>query len=505
MTAATDPFDDFLVSSGDGAALQVLLGTLHTFEEGNTSGNVHQVPYKFWDGALPKEKTEALLAKIRGPIEQAQNDLVTLICCCAVLTRAGYRNHSLYTGLASKIAKAELGTFSSELLQEACDILHSFSAWTELSQVAAHGLKHFVRLPKFSAICSDWIVLAHYRMLMPLFRNNQLEQQHIAAFENTLNGIAEACEITAKNKLIHQGILAGLRRDPETAVTQMLGSQNTNGYGIKLFQLAENIVSPKSLLAEPHPSYAHRKRHLDIQMTHADTGRAALLVSTDQTYFERYAEKLIESFGFWNEGAIIHFHCVNFSPCPDLLARYETIHKVLLNFTVDSQPTILPASEIFKGYCAGARYLFLPDYLLHYRKVIVSDIDGLIVKNIDGLWRGDKHAILLSTKLLDKGQLYGRLIWESIAAGSFGITDSPDNRDFALKVSHYLCQQLDLSEDQNLSYFFTDQIGLMLSYLGSRNTCIFEKGGAPFTQGLGWGFNDDGKKAAKQATTDYKK
>ncbi len=131
-------------------------------------------------------------------------------------------------------------------------------------------------------------------------------------------------------------------------------------------------------------------------------------MSIDARYLDLYGEKLLESFAYWNPGGLIHIHCVNFEPEQIHLSSLETTYGLQINYSVDQQAGLEEAPHLYAGYCAGARYLYLPRYLEHYGKVAISDIDGVIRTSLAALWNDGNRAIQLTSKLIPQnGRLLG--------------------------------------------------------------------------------------------------
>ena len=187
------------------------------------------------------------------------------------------------------------------------------------------------------------------------------------------------------------------------------------------------------------------------------------------------------SYGRWNPNGLAHLHCINFVPAASALSALETSSNTRINITCDIQPELDQSENLFGGYAAGARYIFLPVYLQRYKNIIITDVDGFLVAPTDKIWdRQPKSTIMLNTKLFGPNVGTGRhnswttgFLWELIRAGNFAIQRTEKNMQFAHIAANYLAEQTAKCKQRGYELFYTDQIALLLAYKALQNECSF--------------------------------
>jgi len=506
--AVIDATDVFVSQPADKLSMQALLIIFLEEEALHDGPVVHRPPYSKWRQCLGKTRRQGVVAHLMPLAEAAKFDSELMVLYLAVFMRVNSAVNSVLDSIGSHIQAADLSSLGGDFLFEACNILHAIKSWKTLATVAHFALINADEIntcARRKSLLADWYILASYKLLLPLFQRNTLTETEQLAFAAKVEALALHLPNNGKNMLFYRAIVANLARDLDTAVSCVLDAQKAEGAVIGLFQRLENFVSPADLEAAPELVFKSLLKTAHHHYRHAPTGDPILLVSTNDDYFDRYSDKLIESFAYWNPGAILHIHCAAFQPSETVLDALEAKHGIKINYTIDRQTLLYPGMRNFGGYCAGVRYIFLPEYLATYNRIAVTDMDGLIRRPLTELWQGAPDAILLTSKFMKNEWQSARLLWEMIAAGSFAITATPANRAFAGYLSNYLCDQITICEAQGWKLFSTDQTGLLLAYMRCRETCDFESCDDLYTQSGDWRFGRGDAKAKLQKTKDYRK
>jgi len=506
--AVIDAVEVFLGQPTSTPSQETLLSAFQKQEALHDGTAVHRPPYSKWRQHLGKERRESLAAHMGPQAKDTAMDAQTMILRLAVLMRVKSSVDPSLNEIAQHLLTADLSGISEDLLFEACNILQAIKAWKSLAHVAQCALINTTKRAETSPrtnILADFYVLANYKLLLPLFKANTLSEIEQKGFAIKIDALSPYLNNASKNMLFYRAIIANLGRDLDTAVSFVLAAQQAEGRMIGLFQRLESFTAPATLTVGPSETYKSLLDTTCHHYRHKPGDSPVLLVSSNDDYFARYHDKLIESFAYWNPAAILHIHCVNFEPAEKILDALEITHGIKINYSVDMQTLLMPGSQNFGGYCAGVRYIFLPEYLTTYSRIAVTDIDGLIRRPLAKLWQDNKDAILLTSKYMKSEWQSARLLWEMIAAGSFGITNSPENQEFAGYLSTYLCDQIAACEARGLKLFCTDQIGLLLAYMRCRETCEFTSCDDLYMQSGDWRFGRGDAKTKLQNSRDYRK
>lgn len=500
--ATSTQFLDTLLAGG--ADLADIMAAFHAAEDAADGPDAQKIPYFRWQHAVTPQQKKQLEAIADAALADTQASAETLTLATGLMMRLS-KEAANNLGQFQEAADTLTGASGPTILYEAGNILRAVTDWPRLEALCGHALEQFDRSDMRLNILADWFVLARYRQLVRKFEVNRLSGDDTVAFEAVIERLAAALGRDTKNVAFYQSILATLRGALEDAVAWILKAQQLPGKVIVLFQRLESFCSLEDLASAQSPAHKTLAGPLDHHFLHQAGTDPVLLLSADQGYVERYFDKLCESFGYWNPGGLVHLHCVGFAL--DEMARraLETSHNVRINYTADRQPAIEADEELFPGYCANARYLFLPQYLAQYQRIAITDIDGVIRRPLKDLWRKGEDAIRITTKMLDDNWGATRLMWEAIAAGSLAISNTPANAAFAWRVANYLADQVEVCRTRGMKLFYTDQIGLLLSYLASRNSCEFKPLSGLYRQRGRWAFGGGGgTRAAHQKALDYK-
>ncbi len=486
----------FLAQKPSDKACTFLLKEFHNCE--HVVNNSHRPPYYYWSSQLDttvKQQIQKHLSLLKP--SSLNNQIVYL----GLMLRLGLNDELCLNNIRKTCDKA--GDLPAIVLFELCNIFHAERAFKKLKIISAIGIQKTDKNSDALSIYCDWYVLAAYRILIPLFSENKLTQTHVDDLEEEINETIAKLGPYSKNSLFYKAVITSMKGNLENAVTLAKQAANTPGKMLEIFRKTEHFTDLPPVADFDINTHQDTQTH---HLRHEATGQAVLLVSADKPYFDRYHKKLVESFSYWNKDSILHIHCVGFTPDEYSLDLLEATEGCRINYTVDNKPEYMQSNNLHKGYCAGARYLYLPYYIDLYSKLVIADIDGVIRGPLQSLWRGDKKAILLTTKLFNASWQTGRLMWETIAAGAFAIVDTPKNQQFSNALSTYLNERLLHAAKTGEDPFFTDQIGLVLCYIAFKNTCHFETCIGLYSQvGQGNVTSKEDTKLQYQNSVNYKK
>ena len=496
----------FVNSGADSADLFALLAEFHKAEAASDGPDVQRIPYFRWQGSIPERDREQLRVIVDKACTRDENAPETIAVAAGILMRLTNDQPAAVRTLQSLVPALLVNCRDQTVLFELGNIFRALPNWPLLQKIARTCVEVFSEKQWQANIACDWLMLANYRLLVKKFEANSLCEDHINLLEAEINLLAEKIGENTKNIAFYRSLALTLRNQIEDAVAWTLKAQKLPGKILVLFRRLESFIPLEELERRPSAAFLQLEKSVVHHFDHQAPDAGVLLVSVDGQYFDQYHAKLLESFAYWNPGGLVHIHCVNFEPGPGQLSQLEKTYNLGINYSIDRRPELSEAPNLYAGYCAGARYLYLPRYLERYGKVAVSDIDGVIRVPLADLWKDDNRAVYITSKLVSPEWSSTRLLWEAIAAGSLAIADAPPNREFAWMLANYLAGQINFCRDQGLRLFYTDQIGLLLAFVASKDTCDFRPLAGLFTQQGRWKLVGAGDAKTKfQNAFNYKK
>lgn len=475
-------------------------------------GGAFVTPYAYWQNNLDEGLKQRLLEYVDIVIE-AVPDAQTYAACLGIQMRLYQRDWSLLSDVESAGGREDLVHWPSCLLLEATTILRAAVNWPALKKFTRQALLYFPRDHTDAGVITDCFVLAAYRLLGRAFNKGNDKAGAVQAFAADVDRATEYLGDDIKNSHFYRSLLAKCNGDYVASVNHVFAAQKAKGKVIILFQQLENFVDTETIGNKPSPELREKFEAVKLQFNHkANEDETTLLLSMDERYFTLFCGKYLESYGHWAPAGLVHLHCVNFSPSQEALDAIERSASCRINYTVDMQPAIIDSKNLYAGYCAGARYMYLPLYFKEYKNIVITDVDGLLVAPPGGLLQHAKNAIVLDTDLLKTGPPahpgYSRttgFLWEAIKAGTFAISRTDSNQTFATLVANYLQIQVRRCADHGHKMFYTDQIGLLLAYMALQDKCSFVGSDDIFRQQGDWSFAAKGDaKQAFQKAFNYK-
>ena len=478
----------FLARPVSAGTLDRFLRALHDFEGRESGPRVFKPPYLYWQENLDAGQKTAIEKHLTPTAKLAKSDLKIACFRLAILMRLHPRHYPVLSQITKSIPAATVSNWPEHLLIEIGSVFRAVPDWQSLEAYCSRLLDILpTTSPNYAIVC-DWLILASFR----LSRHGKMsaaDAEAIDHFADVAHHVMTRVGQGSKNSHFYASLLAGRQRNLEQAVASLLEAQCNQGKTIPLFQRLENFVSPQTLSSSPGAELRALWETLQYRYRHQNAANSTvLLVSVDQKYFDRYLETFLSSVGQWNRDLLVHIHCINFDPAEDEILMLEKQSDVRINLSLDQRDAITGNGKLFPGYCAGSRFIFLPALLARYERIVSTDVDGVIVRSFAGLWEDDKNTIHIVSKLPDRSWQPDGFLWETIAAGAFAITHSPANMVFANMVANYLAHQLEVCSKQQYGMFYTDQVGLLLAYLRTQDSCQFRTIPKLFDQGGDWRF-----------------
>gem|GEM_PF-4459816 len=358
-------------------------------------------------------------------------------------------------------------------------LLHERQNWQPLRDLAKQAIEQWPAIVDDYPVALDLFTLAEMRLLIRSWRQGVQDPALIEKACASLDWATEHAGAHPKSRQFIKSMKASVRGDYPKSINHMLKAQVESGLMFRIF--SHNLEHFVPLSWNPPMDYA-ADLPAETYYNHAPNDRACLLVSSDQGYFEKYADRFLTSFAHWNQDNLIHWHFVNYNPSRQTIEALEAQHGVRINYTHERQPLLDAAPELVRGYYACARYMHLPAYLAYYGKIFITDVDGVICRPIDAQLVGEKDAIYLHSGLLHQPHPFPGFIWDAIRAGAFGITGGNQSLEFAKYVACYLRWRFEECRSKNQRYFYADQVALMLGYCRFKGALAFHSIDGIYTQ-----------------------
>lgn len=466
------------------------------------SANSFKPPFHFWWRRLQRDRRKALadaveigLAASRSPYDR--------IIWTALLVRFRLSGDAL-SALINIQWNANFGVLTPTLAEELCMLLHQERAFPKLKNVCGFALDTLELDHRQKQLFCDWYFQAAYQQVKGRIFRNILTPEDVAAVQEALTFCEGILGADAANVGHYRAVMACVEGDLRTAVDWHTRALDQGGYNSQFFRAARNLVPLNQIqgLAEGNEPDAFAK-HAFLKACTFDLRHKkdmdATMVACDAPYFDAYIDGFADSFAHCNPGGLLHVHAIAFVPDAARLDALEARFGIKLNVTHDPGPPKPVAKDIWRGYCAGARYIHLPAYLDRYDRVIVNDIDGIVHLPMKDVWKGREGRIQLSTLALESDRKGHFAFWSNIGAGAFATESIDSHMSFARALSRYLVERYDACLKNGDRFFFTDQVGLLLCVLAfdgktpmTRMPQIFRQSSQTAQSG-----RDDAKRAAQ--------
>lgn len=355
---------------------------------------------------------------------------------------------------ADKRAKRFASAFDLLLLQ------HVVQGWQNLAKNAEFLLEQNWPNQQLKSLAADMALQAHYEYVRPKIFQNTLEPVDIGPAKKA----ADLAEKTLGQSNFagghYRALIAAIEGDLDEAVN-LHAATPVKGYRTQFFRTAKQTEFLEAFKttkrADIHWPQNPKWDRWDSHQT------SCSLVACDEGYFNQFFADFAESFAIQNPGGLLHFHGVGFKPPTEVVNKRTAHLNIEVNISHDLQDVKALLPDRFKGYCAGARYMYLPFFLAHYDRVIIHDVDGVLTTDMETIWADNDAEVMISSPMLEANRRGHFALWSNIGAGAFAIRRTEGSLQFANALSHYLAEQFVAAADDQQRYFFSDQTGLLLA------------------------------------------
>lgn len=365
----------------------------------------------------------------------------------------------------SEVARRHATSFDLMMLQ------HVVRGWENLAANAEYLLQLTWPEERLKSLAADMAVQAHYEHARPKIFRNVIQAADIEPVKAAASLAEKSLGPENEAKRHYSALVAAMEGDLNQAV-QLHGSSPISGYRTQFFRTAAQV--------ETMDEFEERRfsRELwpgqPVWDVRKSSQKSCSLIACDRTYFYQFFEGFAESFGLQNPGGLLHFHGVGFKPsCAEIEERIAGL-DIEVNVSHDEVDLTSLLPDRFKGYCAGARYMYLPFFMEQYERIIVHDVDGVLTTSMDSIWAKNDADVMISSLMLGAKRRAFFALWSNIGAGAFAIRNSKGGIEFADALSRYLAEQFNASGNDMRRYFFSDQTGLLLASLAHHDKISIE-------------------------------
>lgn len=483
--------------------LLVCLERVRAHEAMAVSATSFRAPYYYWKTDAGEKDTRLTLAERLAPlIAEKCYGWDVRMTALALSMRLAQVSAEIEAAV-NKLQLDDIKDFATPLVSETLTLLHTLARFKKLHAFAEYAIGLEELEPSQRALFSDYYFQSAYQLIKEKIFQNTLTEADREGMRRALEKCSQTLGEGYPNLGHYRGLLACVEGDLQRAITLHV-SVEKGGYNSQFFRAATNLVPLNHItdLVKRGAKGNEQGASPTIDFRHAAGGEATL-ISCDSGYYYAFARGFIESFARQNPGGTVHLHCIDFTPPDKHLIELEECLPVKINVTTDEGPQDA-TPDLWKGYCAGARYIHLPLYLAHYDRVIVNDIDGIVHTSMADVWKGREGKIHLSSPVFDGDRKGHFAFWSNIGAGAFGITNAPAHKEFAQTLAAYLRERLDVCARTGERFFFSDQVGLLLCALALGETDDYVRMRQIFSQSsqMGTAGRHRAKKDAQAAMLD---
>ncbi|MGE0282050.1 MAG: hypothetical protein AB7P20_15765 [Rhizobiaceae bacterium] len=320
---------------------------------------------------------------------------------------------------------------------------------------------------------ADIYFLSFYRLQIDRIMAGQDQEGFLADARRVLSVVKTAWASATERLAAYQGMIDHIRGNFDVARATF------TRIGLR------DLISPLAALRNVFGKGASGQVERPEIVIRPAQRRIATLVSLDRVYFDRFARAFAERYDQLNRDKGLHFHCIGFDPQEEVNSWGLSLS---IGVSIDPRDVSgLPPLER-AGYYAGARYIYLPEYLRHYEAVYIADADGLVLRDIATIEADVEAAdVAMATRNLEPNRTLFRLPWESISAGSLFVRSTPGGRLFGEAVSSYLETAAERAFADGAPLWFADQNALFYTSYDLRHEVRFQRfRKAAFAQENAW-------------------
>lgn len=483
-------------------SVPALLSDMRAYERAHIAVHVFKSPYYLWQWKAPETIRAHLKTCLETWVAAMPVGDPGIISLAVLYRRITALMLCPLRDLAEVALSQEVLKIDCNSLRDLAAIAHLEKDFALLTKLAGYGLNTVALDKDGCAQFADYMFQSHYQGLKEAIFQRRLTEDDLKGLQALRQQLVSRLGHDCRNSNLYDSVLAAVKGDLVKSLQHAAAARGQAGRISPYFQAALNALEPdtfQKLKDEAQNTASHIL--LDFPCTdHIDSAADdVVLVSCDQSYFTAYAHDFLATFAQKNPAKAAHIHCVGFAPDRTEITSWGQTLDIVVNYSVDKtllEGTGAQAQDLRMGYYAGARYIHLPRYLQLYKRIIITDIDGIFHADVDEIW-SQHDSVQLSTILLDPAYERYFAPWENIGAGAFACTDAPSHKAFANTLSAYLSRRFHESKKGDTRFFYSDQMGLLQSYLAHKNDCSFLQMLQTFAQSDALG--DSARKADKKA------
>jgi hypothetical protein len=460
---------------------RLLYRALTDFERDTLHKRYYVAAHFLWSDLLGGERCSALLAPLAAMDleDQSKEALIEYIAVCWRLQGETRDARALLKGTSAK-------EFSEDYCFELCQIYWVYNEWSLLEAQSRHTAKIKGQAVARRHYCCDFAVLSHYKALQPKIIAGKEQAEDVRALFDCIDWAISILGSDSRNGWTYKGLIACVKGDYANAIECFLVARQRPEWVHTAFRTVEGVVSLEDMQRLGNQPPVRWEKGVCTPHWRHHGHEFAHLLSADQSYFRNFFSRFAKQYGELNPGGLLHLHCVNFEPETGAILKLEKQFNININFTVDMREGLGDNIDLYRGYAACARYIYLPLYLEEYPVVAVTDIDGVPALSSKEIMQACAGKILIKSKLT-KSRLHRPVLWSAIWAGTFAASSAPQHLAFASLLSSYLLYRLEICTRTGEKYFFADQVGLFLCYMVCKEICEFDEIPALYKQ---QGFED---------------
>lgn len=434
-----------------------------------------------WEAVSGKMLTVRLLAYLKeraGANSISDHDVIALVVIMARFDRVP---NALFSRLGQVFECAGAAALGQGAMFQLCLIYFRAGRDRQLIAALPKAIKATPNARQ-RAILFDMHFNVAFSALMPWNRNQTQAECNtiIKRFYDIMRAAEANLPANWRNISIYRGYISCAEGNYAAALDHLHKAQQQEGYNLALYLNYELAVTMPRFaeLARSEPSFPYGQRR--FRYRHKKPDRAHL-VSCDKSYFDLYIHSFLKGFARSNPGGLVHIHAVDFEVSDAVLVDLEKAYCLLINTTSDFVPEAGNSAELRRGYAAGARYIWLADYLEAYDFVVITDIDGTVDYELETLAARADADVFLKTAMFRNGGA-NPMIWTRILAGTFAARSTAETVNMSHAISAYLLDRFEHARRNGSRYFFSDQMALAIAHLHFREQIRFAEIPALYSQ-----------------------
>ena len=347
--------------------------------------------------------------------------------------------------------------------------------WMVLSNLSASLLEAWqagrVTLhARIAEIVFELHLRAILRLGMPTFVNRatDLTDQLDALAEN--EGLLRKIGMGSNAVRCFQAARCAFGGDIKGAVALYDEANRADGFRTPIFNPAQTLVPIEEAAAASDTelsTWFARYSQIEHHFRHPGADKHAVLVASEQHYFDKYAELYVEALSMSNPGALVHFHLISMTTDKSALLAtlngWEITYGLKLNCSFEENRIMREATPFTSGVSVTTRYIYMLDYLEAYSGLTLTDIDGCLMASLDDVSDFGTHDALISSWIWRENTGRWRLPWANLAGGYISFRSTEASKRFVALLRRYLIIVTRNNVQCARQLVYSDQAGVFLA------------------------------------------